>query len=72
MRTLIVERDLVDVRGGGTKRAQFAVACPEPNRLTDRYSLTFEAHLTPWTERDMVETWQREIEAIGGGCNDGR
>ncbi len=48
----------------GDRKELFALATPEPIPQSVCYSLTFEAHLTPWVEsRDVVETLAKHQEA---------
>ena len=59
-KTIIVEKAIIQ---NGTRRELCAVACPERNAHTVLWSLAFESHLTPWTDREAAEKLQAEIEA---------
>ena len=48
MKTVIVEKVVINLKG---KHTEFAVACPSRNSLTTRYSLAYEAYITPWGNR---------------------
>ncbi len=61
MKSIIVEKIVIM---NGDRKELFALATPEPIPQSVCYSLTFEAHLTPWVEsRDVVETLAKHQEA---------
>lgn len=61
MSSLIVEK--VVVEHGKPNVTHYAVATSARNRFSVLWSLTYEAHLTPWnTNREAVEDLQRTIE----------
>lgn len=62
MKSLIVEKTIVNLRGGERTEC-YAIATAEPNNYIACWSLTFEAYLTPWSsDRAGVEDLQRKIE----------
>ena len=62
MKSLIVEKTVIDLRGGKHTEL-YAVATTEPHNDITRWSLTFESYLTPWSsDRAGVEKLQRKIE----------
>ena len=65
MKTAIVEKAVIK---NGTRKDFFAVATSERNQFSVRTSLTFEAHLTEWTEsRELVGLIEQYLNAPDDG-----
>lgn len=67
MKTLIVEKNIIDLKARTRSAPYFALATQEPVEHTATYSLTYEAYLTEWRQdRKITEN----LQSIYSGRNE--
>ena len=66
MKALIVEKEIIDIRQNPSpRRTDFAIATSVRIPQSVCYSLTYEAHLTPWQpDRATAETLLAAIDKL--------
>ena len=60
---LIVEKELIDLNTGEHTRF-YAVCSQEPLPESDRWSLTYEGYLTPWTNERPTQTAAKGVTDV--------